>query len=77
VPSPRYTPLKLLTPDCGRSLPQDDDEGLEAAERELKESPARKEKASWLPFLSPVLLKAMSLIFFAEWGDRSQIATIG
>ena len=26
---------------------------------------------------SPVFLKAFSLTFLAEWGDRSQIATIG
>jgi putative Ca2+/H+ antiporter (TMEM165/GDT1 family) len=27
--------------------------------------------------LSPVLLEAFALTFMAEWGDRSQIATIG
>lgn len=26
---------------------------------------------------SPVFLKAFTLTFLAEWGDRSQIATIG
>jgi putative Ca2+/H+ antiporter (TMEM165/GDT1 family) len=26
---------------------------------------------------SPVLIKAFTLTFLAEWGDRSQIATIG
>eukprot|EP01026_Neomeris_dumetosa_P060221 TRINITY_DN56736_c0_g1_i3.p2 TRINITY_DN56736_c0_g1~~TRINITY_DN56736_c0_g1_i3.p2 ORF type:complete len:232 (-),score=29.61 TRINITY_DN56736_c0_g1_i3:305-1000(-) len=28
-------------------------------------------------FLSPIFLKAFSITFLAEWGDRSQIATIG
>eukprot|EP01025_Chloroclados_australasicus_P017536 TRINITY_DN18957_c1_g1_i3.p2 TRINITY_DN18957_c1_g1~~TRINITY_DN18957_c1_g1_i3.p2 ORF type:complete len:195 (-),score=25.04 TRINITY_DN18957_c1_g1_i3:843-1427(-) len=28
-------------------------------------------------FFSPIFLKAFSLTFLAEWGDRSQIATIG
>ncbi|XP_044504917.1 GDT1-like protein 5 [Mangifera indica] len=28
-------------------------------------------------FFTPVFLKAFSLTFFAEWGDKSQLATIG
>ncbi|KAH7516569.1 hypothetical protein FEM48_Zijuj10G0149000 [Ziziphus jujuba var. spinosa] len=28
-------------------------------------------------FLSPILLKAFSITFFGEWGDKSQLATIG
>ncbi|KAL9993716.1 putative Gdt1 family protein [Helianthus debilis subsp. tardiflorus] len=28
-------------------------------------------------FLSPIFLKAFSITFFGEWGDKSQIATIG
>lgn len=28
-------------------------------------------------FVSPVFLKAFSLTFFGEWGDKSQLATIG
>ncbi|EPS62266.1 hypothetical protein M569_12525, partial [Genlisea aurea] len=28
-------------------------------------------------FFSPVFIKAFSITFFGEWGDRSQIATIG
>jgi len=47
---------------------QDDDVkgDLEAGE------PSKKASMS----LSPVLIKTFSLVFFAEWGDRSQIATI-
>ena len=28
-------------------------------------------------FVSPILLEAFTLTFLAEWGDRSQIATVG
>ncbi|GAB2280096.1 hypothetical protein Dimus_014733 [Dionaea muscipula] len=28
-------------------------------------------------FLSPIFLKAFSITFFGEWGDKSQLATIG
>ncbi|XP_022735743.1 GDT1-like protein 4, partial [Durio zibethinus] len=38
----------------------------------------KKEKRPFLTqFFSPIFLKAFSIIFFGEWGDRSQIATIG
>ncbi|XP_022139629.1 GDT1-like protein 4 [Momordica charantia] len=30
-----------------------------------------------LQFLSPIFLKAFSITFFGEWGDKSQLATIG
>ncbi|CCW71525.1 unnamed protein product [Phytomonas sp. Hart1] len=30
----------------------------------------------WRKFLNPVMVEAFTLIFLAEWGDRSQIATI-
>ncbi|XP_027362024.1 GDT1-like protein 5 [Abrus precatorius] len=29
------------------------------------------------PFFNPIFLKAFSITFFGEWGDRSQLATIG
>ncbi|CAI9096267.1 OLC1v1032366C1 [Oldenlandia corymbosa var. corymbosa] len=28
-------------------------------------------------FFSPIFLKAFSIVFFGEWGDKSQLATIG
>ncbi|XAR51551.1 hypothetical protein NMG60_11006206 [Bertholletia excelsa] len=38
----------------------------------------KKQKRPFLTrFFSPVFLKAFSLTFFGEWGDKSQIATIG
>lgn len=38
----------------------------------------KKQKRPFLSqFFSPILLKAFSLTFFGEWGDKSQIATIG
>ncbi|XP_020082436.1 GDT1-like protein 5 isoform X2 [Ananas comosus] len=38
----------------------------------------KKEQRPFLTrFFSPIFLKAFSISFFGEWGDRSQIATIG
>lgn len=38
----------------------------------------KKEKRPFLTqFFSPILLKAFSITFFGEWGDKSQLATIG
>lgn len=37
----------------------------------------KKQKPFLTHFFSPVFLKAFSLTFFGEWGDKSQIATIG
>ncbi|XP_073000004.1 GDT1-like protein 5 [Typha latifolia] len=38
----------------------------------------KKQKRAFLAqFFSPIFLKAFSLTFFGEWGDKSQIATIG
>lgn len=65
---------------------EDPDEGLEAVERELEndkdgkrdKDETKPEKTTILNTLfSRIFLKALSLTFVAEWGDRSQIATIG
>ncbi|KAJ4710556.1 GDT1-like protein [Melia azedarach] len=38
----------------------------------------KKEKRPFLSqIFSPILLKAFSITFFGEWGDKSQLATIG
>ncbi|KAK7844276.1 gdt1-like protein 5 [Quercus suber] len=38
----------------------------------------KKHKRPFLSqFFSPILLKAFSITFFGEWGDKSQLATIG
>ncbi|KAI8021586.1 GDT1-like protein 4 [Camellia lanceoleosa] len=38
----------------------------------------KKERRQFLTqFVSPIFLKAFSITFFGEWGDKSQIATIG
>ncbi|XP_021814341.1 GDT1-like protein 4 [Prunus avium] len=38
----------------------------------------KKQKRSFLlQFFSPIFLKAFSITFFGEWGDKSQLATIG
>ncbi|CAG2105932.1 unnamed protein product [Medioppia subpectinata] len=57
-------------------------EELEEAENELKKLDS-KEKSDYssiiwkyLPFLSLVFIETFCLIFFAEWGDKSQISTI-
>ncbi|KAK7343384.1 hypothetical protein VNO77_12077 [Canavalia gladiata] len=39
---------------------------------------AKKQKRSFLSqFFSPIFLQAFSITFFGEWGDKSQLATIG
>ncbi|WVY99030.1 hypothetical protein V8G54_031181 [Vigna mungo] len=39
---------------------------------------AKKQQRSFLSqFFSPIFLQAFSITFFGEWGDKSQLATIG
>ncbi|KAG9443625.1 hypothetical protein H6P81_014965 [Aristolochia fimbriata] len=43
-----------------------------------KDDDSKKKKRPFLAqIFSPILLKAFSITFFGEWGDKSQIATIG
>ncbi|KAI3719996.1 hypothetical protein L6452_20903 [Arctium lappa] len=37
----------------------------------------KKNRPLLTQFLSPIFLKAFSITFFGEWGDKSQLATIG
>ncbi|KAJ0683393.1 putative Gdt1 family protein [Helianthus annuus] len=37
----------------------------------------KKNRPFLTQFFSPVFLKAFSITFFGEWGDKSQLATIG
>ncbi|GLT91768.1 hypothetical protein SLE2022_096410 [Rubroshorea leprosula] len=43
------------------------------AQDELK----KKQRPFLTQFFSPIFLKAFSITFFGEWGDKSQLATIG
>lgn len=47
-------------------------EGVKADDELKKES-----RPFLTQFFSPIFLKAFSITFFGEWGDKSQIATIG
>ncbi|KAL8258141.1 hypothetical protein R6Q59_030182 [Mikania micrantha] len=50
----------------------------ETARANGKDDDAKKKNRPLLSqFLSPIFLKAFSITFFGEWGDKSQIATIG
>ncbi|XP_037492888.1 GDT1-like protein 4 isoform X2 [Jatropha curcas] len=51
----------------------------ETAKGEAKaDDELKKQRRPFLSqFFSPIFLKAFSITFFGEWGDKSQIATIG
>lgn len=56
------------------------DEEFEEVENTLKESAGKSQKTLvrrlFSKFCTPIFLEALMLTFLAEWGDRSQIATI-
>ncbi|XP_047960943.1 GDT1-like protein 4 [Salvia hispanica] len=52
--------------EAKESIKVDDDDGLK-----------KKHRPFLTQFFSPILLKAFSITFFGEWGDKSQLATIG
>uniref|UniRef100_A0A7N2KQQ1 GDT1 family protein n=1 Tax=Quercus lobata TaxID=97700 RepID=A0A7N2KQQ1_QUELO len=55
----------------------DDDEFAEVEAR-LDDDELKRQKRPFLSqFFSPIFLKAFSVTFFGEWGDKSQLATIG
>ncbi|CAL5028862.1 unnamed protein product [Urochloa decumbens] len=56
----------------------DSDDELEEVEAELDDDDSKKHQRPFLiRFFSPVFVKAFSITLFGEWGDMSQIATIG
>merc|ERR1719379_288980 len=59
---------------------EDKDEEFEEVENTLKDSATKSQKSFvrrvFSKFCTPIFLEAGMLTFLAEWGDRSQIATI-
>ncbi|VVA94507.1 unnamed protein product [Arabis nemorensis] len=54
------------------------DSDLKTNDRTKKDDEQKKQKRPFLTaFFSPIFLKAFSINFFGEWGDKSQLATIG
>jgi putative Ca2+/H+ antiporter (TMEM165/GDT1 family) len=59
---------------------EDKDEEFEEVEQNLKDAGLKSQKSHvrrmFSKFCTPIFLEALMLTFLAEWGDRSQIATI-
>lgn len=59
---------------------EDKDEEFKEVEDNLKDSASKSQKSAvrrlFSKFCTPIFLEALMLTFLAEWGDRSQIATI-
>ncbi|KAL4197438.1 hypothetical protein AMTRI_Chr04g188220 [Amborella trichopoda] len=51
--------------------------GTAKAGSKIDDDLKKKQRPFLAQFFSPIFLKAFSLNFFGEWGDKSQIATIG
>jgi len=63
-----------------RGEEEDKDEEFEEVENSLKDSASKAQRGfvrrMFSNFCTPIFLEALMLTFLAEWGDRSQIATI-
>lgn len=59
---------------------EDKEEEFEEVENSLKDSASKSQRSyvrrMFSKFCTPIYLEALMLTFLAEWGDRSQIATI-
>ncbi|KAI3778921.1 hypothetical protein L2E82_08310 [Cichorium intybus] len=51
--------------------------GKNKANGKADDETKKKNRPLFSQFFSPIFLKAFSITFFGEWGDKSQIATIG
>ncbi|KAK6931471.1 Gdt1 family [Dillenia turbinata] len=51
--------------------------GDSKAVRKDDDETKKKNRSILAQFFSPIFLKAFSITFFGEWGDKSQLATIG
>ncbi|XP_068659948.1 GDT1-like protein 5 [Aristolochia californica] len=51
--------------------------GTAKANSKAEDDSKKKKRPFLAQIFSPILLKAFSITFFGEWGDKSQIATIG
>ncbi|XP_022015489.1 GDT1-like protein 5 [Helianthus annuus] len=52
-------------------------EGTTKSNNKTDDDSKKKNRPFLTQFFSPVFLKAFSITFFGEWGDKSQLATIG
>merc|ERR1719486_1811414 len=71
--------MRLMWIGC-KGEEEDKDEEFEEVENTLKDSASKARKGivrrTFSKFCTPIFLEALMLTFLAEWGDRSQIATI-
>ncbi|CAL9127156.1 unnamed protein product [Musa textilis] len=51
--------------------------GSSKGDSKVRDDLKKQQRPFLTQFFSPVFLKAFSITFFGEWGDKSQIATIG